>query len=101
MYEFIQPENNLTLSEAAQENIASLITEMHKEGIAHGDLHTRNLIIAEDDTVRLIDFDNARKSANGIRKDLKRFRNAVAATSPYEPAITKAMKRLGHPHLND
>ena len=83
------------------ENIAQLVTGLHKLGIAHGDLHTRNLIIAEDDSVRLIDFDNARKSTNGIRKDLKRFRNAVSATSSYEPAITEAMKRLGHPYLND
>ena len=49
----------------------------------------------------LVDFDNARKSTNGIRKDLKRFRNAVSATSFYETAITEAMKRLGHPYLND
>ena len=100
-FEFIQPGTPLRLSDTAMENIAVLVTGLHKLGIAHGDLHTRNLIIAEDDSVRLIDFDNARKSRNGIHKDLKRFRNAVAATSSYEPTITKAMKRLGHPQLND
>ena len=101
LFEFIQAGTQLRLSDAAVENIAALVTGLHKLGIAHGDLHTRNLIIAEDGSVRLIDFDNARKSRNGIHKDLKRFRNAVAATSSYEPAITKAIKRFGHPYLND
>jgi len=99
-FEFIQPKTKLKLSETAVENIAQLVTGLHKLGIAHGDLHTRNLIIAEDDSVQLIDFDNARKSINGISKDLKRFQDAVAITSSYEPAITAAMKRLGHPNLN-
>lgn len=101
LFHFIQSATDLKLSETAVENIARLITGLHKLGIAHGDLHTRNLIVAEDDSVRIIDFDNARKSANGIRKDLKRFQNAVASTSSYEPAITAAMKRLGHPELRD
>lgn len=99
LFEFIQPDTSLRLSETAIENIASLITGMHKQGIAHGDLHSRNLIIADDDSVRLIDFDNARKSTGAIHKDLRRFRNAVAATSDYEPLITEAMRRLGHPLL--
>lgn len=99
LFEFIQPGINLTLSETAIENIAFLVTNLHKLGIAHGDLHTRNLIIAEDDSVRLIDLDNAQKSTNGIRKDLDRFRKAVAITSNYEPAIVDAMKRAGHPLL--
>jgi len=99
LFQFIQPETHLTLSESTVENIAHLITGLHKLGIAHGDLHTRNLIIAEDDSVQLIDFDNTRKSTNGIQKDLNRFRNAVSATSSYEPAITGAMIRAGHPFL--
>jgi tRNA A-37 threonylcarbamoyl transferase component Bud32 len=101
LFNFIQYGTDLKLSDTAMENIAQLITGLHKLGIAHGDLHTRNLIIAQDDSVRLIDFDNARKSTNGIRKDLKRFQNAVAVTSSYEPTITAAMKRLGHPELID
>jgi tRNA A-37 threonylcarbamoyl transferase component Bud32 len=99
LFEFIQPGIDLTLSETAIENIAFLVTNLHKLGIAHGDLHTRNLIIAEDDSVRLIDLDNAQKSTNGIRKDLDRIRKAVAITSNYEPAIVDAMKRAGHPLL--
>lgn len=99
LFEFIQPDASLRLSETAIGNIASLITGMHRLGIAHGDLHSRNLIIADDDSVRLIDFDNARKSTGAIAKDLRRFRDAVAATSGYEPLITEAMRRLGHPLL--
>ena len=99
LFEFIQHGTNLTLSDTAIENIASLVTDLHKLGIAHGDLHTRNLIIAEDDSVRLIDLDNARKSSKGIRKDLERFRKAVSFTSDYEPAIVAAMERAEHPLL--
>ena len=99
LFEFIQRETNLTLSDAAIENIGTLIANLHKLGIAHGDLHTRNLIIAEDNSARLIDLENAKKSAKGIRKDLERFRKAVAFTSDYEPAIVDAMKRAGHPLL--
>ncbi|MDG0993757.1 MAG: lipopolysaccharide core heptose(II) kinase RfaY [Akkermansiaceae bacterium] len=101
LFEFIRADTNLTLNEIAIENIARLITGLHKHGIAHGDLHTRNLIIAEDNSVRLIDFDNARKSTSGILKDLTRFRNAIAKNSSYEPTIIQAMKRLGHPYLNN
>lgn len=99
LFEYIQPDTNLRLSDASMEAIARHVTSLHKLGIAHGDLHTRNLIIAEDDSVKLIDFDNARKSAKGIRRDLKRFRDALSVTSSYEPPITAAMKRLNHPFL--
>lgn len=101
LFDFIQSGTKLKLSDTAVENIAQLITGLHKLGIAHGDLHTRNLIIAQDNSVQLIDFDNARKSANGIRKDLNRFQHAIDVTSSYEPTITAAMKRHGHPLLVD
>lgn len=97
LYEFIKKGSALTLSNNTIKNIATLITGLHKLGIAHGDLHTRNLIIAKDDSVRLIDFDNARKSTSAIRKDLARFRKAISITSDYEPAIVTAMKQAGHP----
>lgn len=99
LYEFIQPDTELVLTDTALENIAQLVTGLHQLGIAHGDLHTRNLIIADDDSVRLIDFDHARISTNGIHKDLKRFRKAISAISSFEPALTAAMKRAGHPLL--
>ena len=99
LFEFIQTETDLTLNDTVIENIALLVTNLHKLGIAHGDLHARNLIIAEDDSVRLIDLDNARESTNAIRKDLERLRKAISITSDYEPAIVDAMKRAGHPLL--
>lgn len=99
MFEYVKPGADLVLHEAAINNAAKLIADLHKQGIAHGDLHTRNLIIDYDNNVKLIDFDNTRYSMSGVQKDLKRFREAVAVSSSYEPRMVEALIHHSHPLL--
>lgn len=92
LFEFIQAGSQLTLSDCAIKNIAKLITKMQWLGIAHGDLHTRNFIIAEDDSVQIIDLDNVRSSKNRRHKDITRFTRAVEHGARYTSEILSALE---------
>lgn len=93
LFEFIQAESTLTLSEAAIENIAKLITQMQWLGIAHGDLHTRNFIIANDDSVQIIDLDSCKSSKSRRDKDIERFTKAVNHGARYQQELTSALTK--------
>ena len=93
LFDFIQADSTLTLSEITIQNIAELITRMQWLGIAHGDLHTRNFIIADDDTVQIIDLDNCKISKNRREKDIERFTKAVNHGSRYQKELISALKK--------
>lgn len=77
LFDFIQKDTSLTLSRQAVINLTNMIRKLQSLGIAHGDLHTRNFIINHDDSVQLIDLDNARFSRKRCKKDTKRLVEAL------------------------
>lgn len=46
--------------------LAGTVTELHRRGLAFGDLHPGNLLIGEDDTVTLVDFETAHPASHAI-----------------------------------
>ena len=77
LIEFLLSENFGDLPENSEQHIIDIVDTLHKAGIAHGDLHTRNLIIADDGTVSLIDLDNVEKSPGRIPRDVRRLHQAL------------------------
>lgn len=65
------------LDETAQAAIDT-IKSLHSLGLSHGDLHTQNLIVANESTVQLIDLDNVKKTCRRQQKDIARFKKSVA-----------------------
>ena len=48
-----------TVSPAVLEQLETLITEMHRRGVTHGDLHGANILVDEQGTVSVIDWATA------------------------------------------
>jgi serine/threonine protein kinase len=44
---------------AALDNLARVVKEVHARGVTHGDLHRENVLVADDDTISLIDWATA------------------------------------------
>ena len=63
------------------------VARLHLAGVIHADLNARNILVAEDDTVHLVDFDRARFSTNGAarRANLNRLKRSLEKVWP--PAI--------------
>lgn len=93
LFDFIQKDSTLRLSDIAINNVAQIITKMQWLGIAHGDLHTRNLIIANDNSVQIIDLDSCKKSKNRRLKDIQRFTKAVNHGARYQKELTSALDK--------
>lgn len=93
LFDYIQADSSLELSKQAINNIAALISSIHLHGIAHGDMHTRNLIIAPDDNVCIIDLDNVRFSKRRTKNDIQRFTSAIQNGKRYNTAIIKALEK--------
>jgi predicted Ser/Thr protein kinase len=45
-----------SLSEALFDRLAALLSEIHRRGVACGDIHHRNVIIGKDGSVHMVDF---------------------------------------------
>ena len=56
LYSFLE-EKNLSQISTIAENFLTMILEMEKLKIAHGDLHPNNIIILDDNSLKLIDYD--------------------------------------------
>lgn len=65
-------------AEGLQTPLADLLAGLHRAGIAHGDLKWGNILLDEDETLRLIDLDSA-QSANRERVDIDLARCIVSA----------------------
>jgi serine/threonine protein kinase len=70
----------------ALRGVVSALTELHDNGVAHGDIKARNVLFAADHTARLIDLTAARAVDEP----------AIPATAAYRlPAGTQASARAG------
>jgi 3-deoxy-D-manno-octulosonic acid kinase len=61
------------------------IARFHRAGVVHADLNARNILVAEDDVIHLVDFDRARFAADGsaaFRANLKRLRRSLEKLWP-------------------
>jgi serine/threonine protein kinase len=57
--------------------LAEFLMDANEKGIVHGDFKAKNVMVYDDlKTIRVIDFDNARKSTNNA-DDIKKFRFLV------------------------
>jgi 3-deoxy-D-manno-octulosonic acid kinase len=61
------------------------IARFHRAGVVHADLNARNILVAEDDVIHLVDFDRARFTAEGsaaFRANLKRLKRSLEKLWP-------------------
>jgi tRNA A-37 threonylcarbamoyl transferase component Bud32 len=77
LIKFLQSGNFDDLPAITELHIIDIVETFHNANLAHGDLHTRNLIIANDGSVSLIDLDNVEKSPSRIRRDVRRLHQAL------------------------
>lgn len=75
------------------------IRQFHAAGVSHADLNARNILLADDGAVHLVDFDRARYSpgnpVNGA-SNLSRLKRSVAKLWPQEEtaALNTAWEKL-------
>lgn len=67
------PEQEITLLSEAHR----LLSELHRLGYGHGDLHLQNFVVNENGKVRLIDFGESFKKTNNIPANYQRYLNLV------------------------
>lgn len=77
LYDLLYSEEPVELSNETAQTVIDTIKSLHSLGLAHGDLHTKNILVKDSSTVQLIDFDNVRKSRRRQGKDLSRFLDSV------------------------
>ncbi len=58
------------LGEHFFDNLCTMLDEMHKRGVAHGDLRRRNILVGADKSPRILDFETAVLRGRGIRRRL-------------------------------
>lgn len=86
-FDYIQPGSQEELPAEALLNIRKLVQSLQDLDIRHGDLHTRNILIMEDNSVEIIDLDGATFSKKGKQKDLRRLAKALHARTDYWEVI--------------
>ncbi|MBT8047037.1 MAG: 3-deoxy-D-manno-octulosonic acid kinase [Xanthomonadales bacterium] len=72
-------------TESLWEEMGACIRRFHDYGVVHADLNARNLLVGEDGTVHLIDFDRARIRKGDTRafgSNLKRLRRSLEKVWP-------------------
>ena len=60
--------------------VGAVIRDFHDAGVVHADLNARNILVAEDDSIYLVDFDRARLSvgdAGAFRGNLERLKRSL------------------------
>lgn len=60
--------------------VGMTIARFHRAGVVHADLNARNILVAGDDAIHLVDFDRARLAANdpsACRANLGRLRRSL------------------------
>ena len=65
---------------APWQRVGAVIRTFHDAGVVHADLNARNILVAEDGSVYLVDFDRARLSvgdAGAFRSNLERLKRSL------------------------
>jgi len=65
--------------------VGETIACFHRSGVVHADLNARNILVARDDAIHLVDFDRARFAADGssaFRANLKRLKRSLEKLWP-------------------
>lgn len=97
------------LTKTQIKHIVTGINKLHKNGIIHGDVYSRNIVIGDDDMPRIIDFGHALIGANNViinmeKKHIKRLfpgSNTYNNKYWYAPLLRKEVYHyvLAHPEL--
>jgi serine/threonine protein kinase len=94
-----------TRNDKQKEHLKKAVQLLHQNGIYHGDLHQGNILIADDELPRIIDFDRARFKEPGERfferdlddedKDLQKLLEGrfIHTSRPRGAKRTRKMKR--------
>ena len=77
LIKYLQSGNFDVFPKTTEEHIIAIVEKLQRAGIAHGDFHTRNLIVADDGQVSLIDLDNAAKTRRRLSRDIRRLHRAL------------------------
>jgi len=65
--------------------VGATVARFHRAGVVHADLNARNVLVGEDNTVYLVDFDRARiaeSDAAACRANLQRLRRSLEKLWP-------------------
>jgi len=71
------------------QRVGAVIRTFHDAGVVHADLNARNILVAEDESLYLVDFDRARLSvgdANAFRGNLERLKRSLVKLWPASAA---------------
>lgn len=88
------------LGAAKWEDVGATIAGLHRVGIEHADLNVHNILVDTRGKVWLIDFDRARRRANGRhwrQRNLKRLRRSIlklVGGYRYQDALVDGWSRL-------
>jgi len=98
-----------TITETQIKHIVTGMNKLHKNGIIHGDLYSKNIVFGDDDVPRIIDFGHALIGANSViinmeKKHIKRlFPESKTYNNKYfyAPKLRKEVYHyvLAHPEL--
>jgi len=77
------------LSEPQWQKIGAVIRQFHDAGIDHTDLNAHNILLDDQETVWLIDFDKCRQRNDGIwkQKNLQRLLRSLRKEKNLNPAL--------------
>lgn len=94
-------EQNPERSQVLAKKIAGIIAALRENGVVHRDLNTKNFLIAEDDTVTVIDFDAASRHAKRNRqlarrhaRDVNTFLSTCTAGPRFAEAVATHLRSI-------
>jgi serine/threonine protein kinase len=98
-----------TITESQIKHIVNGVNKLHKNGIIHGDLYSRNIVFGDDDVPRIIDFGHALIGANAdiVNMEKKHIKRLFPDSKTYNtkywyvPKLRKEVYNyiLAHPEL--
>lgn len=92
LYDLLYLEGDGELSSETAQAVIDSIKSLHSLGLAHGDLHTKNILITNKATVQLIDLDNVRRSRRRQGRDLSRFLDSVENGKQHREILLKKIE---------
>lgn len=94
LHHFLISKEKIVLKEKTIAAAIQTIRSFHSLGLAHGDLHTENLILRDESTVQLIDLDNVLRSKHRQKKDLLRLIKSIKHGRQNTEDLLRAASKL-------